>query len=793
MSALLRLALAQARRRRVQSAVVAAVTLLATGTGGLALSLRSLSDAPYDRAFEAQLGAHLVMVFAPGAVSSEQLANTAHLSRVAAAGGPWQQANVALQAGSAAGCDQSQAAPAGPGKGGAPGGCQLRRFDGSLVVARGNPGGGVDVLDVVAGRWPARPGEIALRQLVADAMGVGVGDTVTVASLPRQPQLTVTALVAGVDESVRGWVAPSGMAALASAKAPPDLRMEYRLHDASSTAAVDAARAQVAATLPAHSVEGATSWLDVQRQQDLTVAVMAPFLLAFSVLGMGAVFLIVVNVVGGAVVAGRRDIGVMKAVGFTPAGVSGVLATSMLLPALAGTLAGAPLGVLASQPLLAKAAEGFGLPYHFGVSATSIAAVCAAMLATVALATVFPAWRAGRSSAAEALSSGLAPRSGAAAWLWRRIASLHMPRPLALGVADSVVRPARSAVTAVAVVAGVAAVVFAIGLTASLSRVEDTSRGPANAGMVADIAPDVEPGQAETALRALHGVTRVTAANVIDASVAGVVGSVRVDAWRDDASWLGYDLVAGHWLTGPDQVVISSQLQRSTGLQLGDRLVVHVGDATVDPVITGVLFTASDTSTVHVTAATMQGLFPAGTPTVVDAALSPGADANAAAQAGRAIPGVDVQVRGENVDTTAFAIIEGVLVMLTVIVTAVAALGVFNTVVLSTRERQRHLAILRAIGMEPRQVMVMVVTGTVALGVVAGAAAIPLGIALHRSILGAMADIAGSAVPAQLYGVYSAALLPLLALAGAGIAVAGAVVPARWVSRRPVSDVLRAE
>jgi putative ABC transport system permease protein len=823
MSGALRLALAQARRRRVQSVVVALAAMLAATTGVLALSLRTLTDGPYDRAFEAQAGAHLVVAFAPDRVTAAQLRGTASLSRVAAAAGPWSQVSIAMESGSGTaastpGCAPG-AAPAGRGSSGgggkgapgSPSGCDVRHFDNTLVVGRDTPGGPVDRLDVVSGHWPTAPGQIAVRQLLADAAGLAVGDHLTALTATaaagatgatqttsRTP-LTVTAIVAGVDRSVSAWVLPGAVAQLASAKAPPDLRMEYRLRDASTSSAVDAARAQVVAALPPRAVEGATSWLDVKRSQDLTIEVMAPFLLAFSVLGIGAVFLIVVNVVGGAVVAGRRDIGVMKAIGFTPGGVSAVLVTAMLLPALAGTLAGLPLGVLASQPLLAKASEGFGLPYHPAVSPLSLLLVAAAMIGTVALATAIPAWRAGRVSAAEALSSGLAPRSGAAAWLWRRIAALPLPRPLALGAADSVVRPARSAVTLVAIVAGVSSVVFAIGLTGSLALVKDTAAGPANAQVAGSIAPVGDTAQSLAAVRAVPGVARLAAAHEYRGSIAGVTDTVRVDAWQDDASWLGYDVFAGHWLSGPDQVVITSQLQRSLGLQVGDRLALQLDATTLHPTIAGILFTAGDTSTVHIDARSIDLSAQRQTPTtdppplLFDVGVASGADPRSVAESIRTMPTASALVRGDNVDSTAFAIIESVLISLTLIVTAVAALGVFNTVVLSTRERQRHLAILKAVGMEPRQVITMVVTATVLLGIVAGAAAIPTGMALHRSILGAMADIAGTGIPPSLYGVYPLAVLPLLALTGAVIAVLGAVLPARWTARQPVSEVLRAE
>jgi ABC-type antimicrobial peptide transport system permease subunit len=52
----------------------------------------------------------------------------------------------------------------------------------------------------------------------------------------------------------------------------------------------------------------------------------------------------------------------------------------------------------------------------------------------------------------------------------------------------------------------------------------------------------------------------------------------------------------------------------------------------------------------------------------------------------------------------------------TLLLTVVAALGVFNAVLLTTRERRRDLGMLKSIGMTPRQVVTMTVTSVATLG-----------------------------------------------------------------------------
>ncbi|WP_433129067.1 FtsX-like permease family protein [Micromonospora sp. CA-240977] len=60
------------------------------------------------------------------------------------------------------------------------------------------------------------------------------------------------------------------------------------------------------------------------------------------------------------------------------------------------------------------------------------------------------------------------------------------------------------------------------------------------------------------------------------------------------------------------------------------------------------------------------------------------------------------------------------------LLSTVAALGVFSTVVLNGRERRRDLGMLKSIGMTPRQVVTMVLTSMAVVGVAGGVLGIPL-------------------------------------------------------------------
>jgi putative ABC transport system permease protein len=126
------------------------------------------------------------------------------------------------------------------------------------------------------------------------------------------------------------------------------------------------------------------------------------------------------------------------------------------------------------------------------------------------------------------------------------------------------------------------------------------------------------------------------------------------------------------------------------------------------------------------------------------------------------------------------------------IVTSLA--GVFDTVLLETRQRTRETAVLKALGMTPRQVVGSVLASVVPVGLLAGIVGVPLGLALQRIVLGFMGQAAsGTDVPAQAIDVLPATVLALLGFGGLAIAIVGAWLPAQRAARARIAPVLQAE
>ena len=176
-----------------------------------------------------------------------------------------------------------------------------------------------------------------------------------------------------------------------------------------------------------------------------------------------------------------------------------------------------------------------------------------------------------------------------------------------------------------------------------------------------------------------------------------------------------------------------------------------------------------------------------------DISLKPGVNADAYASALQSTIGNNYGVNADSGGGKALLAVVTLVVLLTLLIIAVAGLGVLNTVALQIRERSHDIGIFKALGMTPRQTLTMVICSVGITGLVAGIVAVPAGILLHHNVLPAMAHAANSGLPASVISVYSVPEIVILALAGLVIAIAGALLPASWAANSRTATALRTE
>ncbi|MFD3656820.1 ABC transporter permease [Streptomyces sp. NPDC058620] len=781
MSALGKVVRSGVGRRRVQTLVIGLAAMMAVAASVLGGSLLVVSGAPFDDAFARQHGAHLSVQFDAGEVTAAQLSGSKDAEGVSSAAGPFLTATVTPRA------DNSPGWP-------------------MTVVGRGDPGRGVDEVALLDGRWPTRPGDLVLS--AGSALVPTLGSKVAFPDLPGEPTLTVVGVARSVTQTADAWVVPAQMTAL-TAPGSGGHQMLYRFTGAGTAAQVTAGREAVTEALPPGAAVGEQSWLTVRKTAERDTALYVPFLIAFGALGLVMSVLIVGNVVASAVGTGTRRIGILKAIGFTPAQVVRAYVGQALIPAAVGTALGILSGHLLAVPVLAETGE------VYGTSSLTIApwvdlAVVAGVLGLVTATAWASAWRAGRLRTVDALAVGRAASTGRGRWAARLAGRLPLPQPVALGLARPFARPARALAMGTAVLFGAIAVTFTVGMGASLGEVmKAKAHGAADVvvpaplpefgseGPGADRQPRADPAVVAAAIEAGAGTGKYYRAATTRATVSGVTGITDVIAFTGDASWGGYTMVSGRWIAKPGEAVVPTPFLAATGTRVGDTVTLNGLAEPVSVRIVGeVLDPRNDGMQVFTDATTLTAAHPDLTETSHHIAVTSGTDVTRYVDAlnrDLAPLGASAQAGGLDGGSDMVVTLNALSAMLTLMLVAVAALGVLNGVLLDTRERVREIGVHKALGMTPRQTIAMVLTSVVVTGLVAGALGVPLGVVLHGWVIPAMGDSAGLRLPDSVIAVYHGAELIPLALGGLLIATLGALLPAGWAARARTATALRTE
>ncbi|MCA2215018.1 ABC transporter permease [Jidongwangia harbinensis] len=792
MSALSRVVRSGVGRRRVPTVVIGLVVMIAVTSAVLGASLMVASRDPFDRAFGQQRGAHLSAQFDAGAVTPAQLAASARADGVAASAGPFPTTQVTLR-------EQ-----------------RGRRLPPMAVVGRAAPDGAVDRPELTAGRWASAPGEIVLAvDPGRQGPPVPLGATWTLPDLPGTPTVTLVGKARSVSGTADAWVTPAQVAAWTTAGGPRGYQMLYRFRAAGTTAQVEAGRAAVAGAVPAGALTGAVSWLTTRRDATERTVLLVPFLIAFGVLGVVMAVFIVGNVIAGAISAATRRIGILKALGFTPAQVVRAYLGQALVPAGVGVAAGLGLGTVLTKPILNQTDRVYGTA-DSGVALGVHLVVAAGALLVVTVTAWAAAARAGRLRSVDALAVGRTPRPGRGRWAARWTARLPLPRPLTLGLAHPFARPLRSASVVAAIAFGAAAVTFAVGLSVSLNRIQEVedvadvrvmprfegSRegpggGPPPGGTpVGEEPPSLDGPAVVAALTAQPGTGDYVGLAQTEVTVPGVTGALDAVGVTGTNAGRYYRMVSGSWLTGPGQIVVATPFLTATGTRVGDTVTLTGRGVEIAVRIVGEAFNVDgDGMQVVTDLATLHAAEPDLAPATYFVTVRPGTDREAYATGlGEALRPAGADATTVSHEPDEMLLIIGTLTgLLSLMLVVVAGLGVLNVVVLETRERVHDLGVHKALGMTPRQMTAMVVASVVVTGLAGGAAGTAIGVAVQRAVLDAMAGGAGFALPASVTDAYRPVDLLLFGLGGLVIAVGGALLPAGWAARTRTAVALRTE
>jgi ABC-type lipoprotein release transport system permease subunit len=511
-----RLAARDLRHRPLQAVLLLIVLTVAMATLTLGLVLHGVTSKPYQQTRAATSGPDVVassVGFAGPRQSAarvlSRLAALAHAPGVAASSGPYPVAWPVLRA-------NGITAEA-------------------MAEGRGPARAGVDRPEILQGTW-VRPGGVVVERAFADALGLHVGDHVTVdgrrfpvigiavtTAVPVFSQVCFYGGCSGPAGRPRSfdtgliWVTEATARSLAAPGNPLTYYLNLRLnHPAAAPAFVTAHQPP-----PGPGPAPLTAWQSLRNAAATLVAserqILEPASWLLALLAVAAVAV----VAGGRMAEQEKRVGLLKAAGGSPPLVAAVLLAQHLVIAVAGAGLGLAAGLLTAPLLASPGASLIGSPGAPPVTASAIVIVVAAAVAVAGASTVVPAGRAARISTVTALAGAARPpRRGP--WLIRL--SARLPVSLLLGLRLVTRRPRRFLLSAASFTVTATTVVAVLTYHATVSRDARIS-GPFSG------APDPGNGRVAEVLLVITVVMAIlAAANAVFTTWATVLDSRRFSA-----------------------------------------------------------------------------------------------------------------------------------------------------------------------------------------------------------------------------------------------------------------------
>ena len=185
------------------------------------------------------------------------------------------------------------------------------------------------------------------------------------------------------------------------------------------------------------AVERYSTWQQVKDSMASNDRLLGLLLALFGIIALVAAPCAIANVTAGRVLVQRQDIAMLKALGFTPGQVVRMLLAEQTLLGAAGAALGLIAARIITSPRFVRPPG--GTPVGLApLSGAWMALIGAGTVLTVAIATVIPAWWAGRVSPVAAVQPS--PPRGHLSLIARLSLLFHLPAALVLGARDSLTR-----------------------------------------------------------------------------------------------------------------------------------------------------------------------------------------------------------------------------------------------------------------------------------------------------------------------------------------------------------------
>ncbi|MGD8403048.1 MAG: ABC transporter permease [Anaerolineales bacterium] len=559
--------------------------------------------------------------------------------------------------------------------------------------------------------------------------------------------------------------------------------------------AVDTVLAEIESMRSTDFITSYTDWHDAKESSIFRAQLTFVFLTAFSLFAIFATVLIVVSVVSSTVLSQIRQIGVLKAIGFTGSQVSLLYIGQYAILSILGTALGFLCGLaLAPLPLQTVTAS-LGTNFHPPFSPLLMGLVFLIIPGVTMLAAALAARRGAKANIIKAIAVGAEAPIRKSFWGARFAEWLGAPMSLVLGLNDAFVRPLRALLTGLNLTLGVMGIVFGLALSNTLQTYREN---PALLGMVYDATVTRQQNTDARTRRILSQAPGVGAFyGETQLQVQTLNGrTFQLRAVDGDLGAFPFHIAEGRFFQ-PDsnEAVVGRGLLDWLGLELGDNLTLTLENEDRHEVtwtIVGVYPEPADAGQrMMVTLSSASSLDRHAAPDTYYLKLSP--DANTDKLREYLEPNKESDLSLILVDEaipSSVIYLQLAVFMLGGILIGIAVINVFITSLLATQEKLRVVGVLKTIGMVPAQVVTMINTAAGALGLLAVLIGIPLGLALTGGMLTALSNVYGFGQVSLSFNLGIVLLLiPLVMI----VSLAGSYLPARWAARLSIVRVLREE
>ncbi|MFI9553259.1 ABC transporter permease [Nonomuraea endophytica] len=636
---------------------------------------------------------------------------------------------------------------------------------------------------VAEGRWldQGQLDGVVVERSFARELGLRLGAPVTVTALSGARH---TLYVRGIADTAEqgfypewtpglAWVLPDLLDRIEPALGRSEYVTGLRLADPEATQVVS----QRVVVMLEDKLQRVYTWRQVRAAMELDNRLLGTLLALFGVVGLVAAALALANAAGGRVLGQLRDLATLKSMGFTRAQVAGLLVVEHGALGLVGVALGGVAGLAVIAVVLGPAA----------IAPAPVLLIVAGTALVVLAAVGLPAWRGGRTPPIPAAPS--APPRGHLSRLARLALLVRLPPALVLGTRDAFTRRVPAFMTVFGLAVPMMMITIGLGVWSTLDNFQ---RNPAQVGQHAAL--HVRPGKLESAsaermAKADRGVATVYQGADVNALAPGQARSVRVRAIGNSAEPYPFPVVEGRMYAQPGEAVAGQGLLDLLRAKIGDRVRLTVGDSplivrivgrTVEPDLDG------EVLSVGLDSLAAKDTVP---PEFYALVLKDGADAGEVRTRLLAVSGEGLDVQRVVNPAERLTVIRVLIVALIFVLSLIGLANLLTASALGLRDHALDLAVLKAMGLTPRQLMATLVTGTgllVILGVLAGTA-------VGASVVTGLIDLQGhtSGVGAGIGRPPSATTLVLAVLVAVGAALAVALIPARRAARAQVPVTAR--